>query len=129
VLPPTNGVRLQTVQAAPWLRRLDYLIDQHTADLGGEEALSHSERVLIARCGMLCLQLELQEQSFARSEGGMASADALVVYSRCLNSLHRVLATLGLKRRPRDINTPTVAAYLRTKQQQEAYDVDAEAEE
>ena len=129
VLPPTNGVRLATVAPAPWLQRLDYLIDQHTADLGGEQAVSHSEKVLIARCGMLCLQMELQEQAFARNAGGIALPDQLIVYSRCLNSLHRVLHTLGLKRRPRDINTPSVAAYLRSKQHAQEVDLDGETEQ
>jgi hypothetical protein len=120
---------LATVAPAPWLRRLDYLVKGHLSDLGGEEATSHAEKVLVARCAMLTVQMELAEAAFARSEGGIATSDQLIVYSRCLNSLHRVLHTLGLKRRPRDINTPSVAAYLRSKQHAQEVDLDGETEE
>jgi hypothetical protein len=77
----------------------------HTSDLGGEEALSEAERVLIRRASMLSLQTELMEQRFALNDCGEASAKQIEVYQRTTNTLRRTLESLGLRRRPRDVTT------------------------
>src|SRR5262245_61990421 len=85
-----------------WMRRLRDLIAAHTSDLGGPDALSEAERVLVRRASMLGLQCELMEQHFAEN-GGEAKRFQLETYQRCTNTLRRTLESLGLRRRPRDI--------------------------
>jgi hypothetical protein len=87
-----------------WMRRLSDLISQHVADAGGEDYCSQAELVLIRRCAMLTLQLELMEHRWAENDGE-ASAKQLEVYQRVANSLHRILAGLGLQRRAKPVMT------------------------
>jgi hypothetical protein len=94
-----------------WMRRLSDLISEHVADLGGVANTSQSERVLVRRCAMLCLQCEMMEKRWAEN-GGEASPRQLRIYQTTSNSLHRILAGLGLKRRSRDV-TPSLSDYLR----------------
>jgi hypothetical protein len=94
-----------------WARRLRDLIADHTSDLGGAGAISQAEKLLIRRASMLALQLELQEQSFAKNEGGQAGAKQLETYQRCVNTLRRTLEALGLQRRARDVSPPTLEQY------------------
>jgi hypothetical protein len=101
-----------------WARRLRDLMAAHLSDLGGADAVSESERVLIRRSAMLTLQLELLEQRFALNEGGEASSRDLEAYQRCTNTLRRTLESLGLRRRPRDVTTPL--EYARQRERAEA---------
>jgi hypothetical protein len=86
----------------PWMRRLRDLLADHTNDLGGNDVISHSERMLINRASMLVLQCELLEKRFAKSDG-VASNEDLQVYQRVTNTLRRTMQVLGLGRRPRDV--------------------------
>src|SRR6266446_1592142 len=88
------------------MRRFRDLIQLHVGDLGGEGNISEAERSLVRRAAMLTLQLELLEQRFAQA-GGEATSSQLTDYQRAANSLRRILETLGLRRRPRDV-TPSV---------------------
>ncbi len=56
---------------------------------------------------MLCLQLELMESQFARNEDGQASSKQLDSYGRTVGNLRRVLETLGLGRRAKDVTPPS----------------------
>ena len=105
----TNGSHLlaDLDHRGAWARRLRDLISLHLSDLGGEDHVSESEKVLVRRCSMLTLQLELMEQNFAKNEGGEATAPQIEAYQRCTNTLRRTLESLGLQRRQRDI-TPTI---------------------
>ena len=96
-----------------WARRLRDLISDHISDLGGEDALSTAERVLVRRAAMLCLQAELMESRFANNEHGEASAKQIETYQRVTNTLRRTLEALGLHRRPKDVNPPSLKQYLR----------------
>ena len=60
---------------------------------------------------MICLQLELMEQRWATTREGAASAFQLDRYQRAANTLRRLLASLGLQRRSKDV-TPTVDEFL-----------------
>jgi hypothetical protein len=84
------------------MRRLRDLINAHVADMGGEGLLSCPQRALLQRSSMLILQCEMMESSW---QGGLAAPDALDRYQRCVNSLRRVVETLGLHlgRRPKDV--------------------------
>jgi hypothetical protein len=95
----------QLNQNSAYDRRLRDLIAAHATDLGGVEACSEAERVLIRRAAMLTLQLELRESHWTK-DGGVASATELLLYQRCVGALRRCLRELnrGLKRRPRDVS-------------------------
>lgn len=92
-----------------WVRRLRDLIELHTADLGGDDAVSEAERSIIRRAATLTVELERMELDFAKADG--ADAGALLRYQTAANSLRRLLESVGLRRRPRDV-TPTLEAYL-----------------
>lgn len=102
----TNGSALLSDldHRGAWARRLRDLIGLHLSDLGGEDAVSESEKVLVRRAAMLTLQLELMEQRFSQNEGGEAHGQEIESYQRATNTLRRLLETLGLERRAREVH-------------------------
>jgi hypothetical protein len=80
------------------------LIAGSISDLGGIDAVSEHEKILVRRAAMLTLQCELLEVRFAKNENGEASAKQIETYQRATNTLRRCLESLGLQRRPRDID-------------------------
>ena len=107
----TNGSMLiDADHRLGWMRRLRDLIMQHEADLGGENFISESERRLVRRAAMLTLQCEMLEKQWASNSNGEAGSKSLDVYQRATSNLRRLLETLGMKRRPRNV-TPTVDEY------------------
>lgn len=106
-----------------WARRLRDLINDHVSDLGGPDLLSSSELILIRRAAMLCLQCEMQEQRWAQEHEGVAGPKQLMEYGRATNTLRRVLESLGLKRRQKDV-TPTLNEYIASKRQDEVAEYD-----
>lgn len=109
----TNGATYLTLRdsGSPSARRLRDLISMHIADLGGVDNCTTAELVLVRRAAQLSLQLEILEEQFACRPDGEAPTKKLDAYQRCTNTLRRVLETLGLERRTRDV-TPTVADYV-----------------
>jgi hypothetical protein len=93
-----------------YARRLADLIALHETDLGGTLNCSEAERALIRRASVLVVELEHLETRFAAA--GSAEPDALQLYSTTANTLRRLLQTVGLQRRARDV-TPTLQEYLR----------------
>lgn len=102
-----------------WSRRLRDLIAAHTADLGGPDNISEAERVLIRKAATLIVATEHLEATFALE--GDASAAQLESYSRLSNTLRRLLTTLGIKRKPRDV-TPDLQTYLRNRSTRNGHD-------
>ena len=102
----TNGNRLlpNTEGRSVWARRLRDLCEIYTLDLGGPEAVSLAESLLIRRASTLVVELELLESRF--SEAGGADERGLDCYQRVTNTLRRTLEALspGLQRRPRSLN-------------------------
>ncbi len=99
------------------MRRLRDLINQHTADLGGEDFVSESEKRLVRRAAMLTIQLEMMDSKFALNDGEASRVD-LETYQRCSNSLRRLLKSLGLQRRQRDVTpAPRLHDYLRQREE------------
>jgi len=95
-----------------WVRRVRDIIDRHTADLGGDDALSEAERSIIRRCGTLVAECERLERRFAQvPESGSVPLAELATYSMLANTLRRLLDMAGLEKRTHDI-TPTIDAYL-----------------
>jgi hypothetical protein len=108
----------------PEMRRLKDLLNAHLSDLGGSDAVSHSERILVGRASMLTLLLEMKEQDFARQRMRVDTGD-LDSYGRCVNTLRRVFETVGLKRRAKEV--PSLEQYLAGKARDK--DIEAEVEE
>ena len=95
-----------------WVRRVRDIIDRHTADLGGDDALSEAERSIIRRCGVLVCEAERLERRFAQvPENGSVPLAELHTYSMLANTLRRLLDMAGLEKRTHDI-TPTIDAYI-----------------
>lgn len=109
----TNGSALVLGDnRSAWARRAKDIIAAFIVDLGGIENCSVAELSLVRRCAALTTELELLETIF--SNVGRATSDQLDLYARVAGHLRRLLETLGIKRRARDI-TPSVTDYLRTK--------------
>jgi hypothetical protein len=81
-----------------------HCIERLTSDLGGD--LSAGERQLVERAALLSVVLSDFETKWV---GGQQIA--LSDYLAALNTFRRLLVSLGLRRRPKDV-TPSVADYL-----------------
>jgi hypothetical protein len=91
------------------MRRLKDLIGGHVADLGGRDLISEAEFCLVRRAAILTLELELLEAKFEANDG--AKVQELECYQRVASSLRRLLESLGLQRRQRDV-TPSLGEIL-----------------
>jgi hypothetical protein len=116
----TNGAELLpgVDERSLWVRRFRELA-LHLSDLGGPDNTSEAEQAIARRAACLVVELERLEQRFAlqgASEGGQ-----LDQYQRVSNTLRRLLESLGLERRARDVTPVPVAQYvasLASKEQQ-----------
>jgi hypothetical protein len=93
-----------------WVRRARDLISEHLSDLGGPDNVSAGERSLVRRVAIITTELEHLEARFATA--GFAKAEDLSLYLTAANNLRRLLESVGLRRRPRDI-TPDPLHYAR----------------
>jgi hypothetical protein len=93
-------------QRSTWVRRLKEVLTDHFGDIPDA---SVAERSIIRRAAVLEVELEQLEAKFAAQ--GEASVHALHTYQRCANTLRRLLESVGLQRRSKDV-TPTVAEYV-----------------
>jgi len=105
-LPPrqrsavTNNRRMfvEGDDRSAWSRRYRDLIIAHTSDLGGAAALSEAQRSLIKRAS--AIEVELEQAEGRLSMGDKTDLDA---YTRAASHLRRILETLGLERKARDV--------------------------
>jgi hypothetical protein len=104
----SNGRRLfvEGDGNSAWSGRYRDLIVGHVNDKGGEDLLSESEKSLIRRASAIECELEQLEGLLSRREP--VDLDA---FTRAAGHLRRILETLGLQRRPRDV-TPSLPEYL-----------------
>jgi hypothetical protein len=93
-----------------WVRRLKDLLAEAISDMGGVDNTSAAERHIVRRACVLIVELERLERKFAQA--GEASADDLDVYARISGNMRRLLESVGLRRRPRDIG-PTLSDIMR----------------
>ncbi|MEY9671487.1 hypothetical protein ABIE93_001421 [Bradyrhizobium elkanii] len=114
----TEGLDMRTSYA---LRFRD-ILRIHTDELG--PTASEAELAIVRRAATLIVQLEQMEAKFAVED---ASPTALETYQRLANSMRRLLESVGLKRRPRDV-TPNLHEYLasKSKPRREALTIDHE---
>lgn len=93
-----------------WARRRRDVINEYTADLGGDDRVTAAERHLICICGTIVTELEMMALRFALGKGDIELFDA---FQRGSNTLRRHFETLGLERRQKNI-TRDIDAYLTT---------------
>src|SRR5262245_26079575 len=83
------------------VRRFRDVLALHLSDLGGEDLVSEAEKAIVRRAACLIVELEQLERRFALN--GCASSAELSEYGRASNTLRRLLESVGLQRRPRDV--------------------------
>jgi hypothetical protein len=71
------------------------------ADLGGEQNCSAAEKAIVRRAAVIIVELEVLETQFAME--GQADPDDLDLYTRVASALRRLLETVGLQRRQKDV--------------------------
>ena len=100
----------------PWARRWRDLQALYADDLGGASSLSEFQSGLIATAATLRCELE-------RLEGKLSLGEDinLDVFGRLAGHYRRIVETLGIERRKRDV-TPTLDQYLaqRAREDEEA---------
>jgi hypothetical protein len=112
----TNGSALLpgVDQRSTWVRRCRDIINAHVADLGGDDNCTTAEKSIVRRAAVLTTALETFEVKFAKA--GQASGTDLDLYSRTASNLRRLLESVGLERRPKNITT-SVSEYLASKRE------------
>jgi hypothetical protein len=103
----TSG-RQMFVQGDPnsaWARRFHDLIQGHVSDLGGRLAMSEAQFALCKRAAGL--ECELEQMEGRLSQGEEINLDS---YGRAASHLRRILETLGLGRKARDVTLDGVEA-------------------
>lgn len=107
----TNGSRLfvDGDGQSPWARRWRDLVELHEADLGGGTHLTEAQASLCRRVATIEIELEAMEGTLSRGE--KVSLDE---YARVSGHLRRILESLGIERRKRNL-TPDLADYLKGK--------------
>jgi hypothetical protein len=112
----TNGKRLfvEGDGNTKWSRRYRDLIAAHVVDLGGAELLSEAQASLVRRAS--AIEVELEEMEGKLSMGLPVDLD---LFTRSASHLRRILETLGLERRPKDV-TPSLRTYLDQSAKQDA---------
>jgi hypothetical protein len=96
----TSG-RQMFVQGDPnsaWARRYHDLVVRHVRDLGGQDMLSEAQLSLIRRA--TSIECELERLDAMLSTGAEVDLDA---YGRAASHLRRILETLGIERKCRDV--------------------------
>jgi hypothetical protein len=107
----TNGRTLfadGTDMRSSWARRLRDVLALHLSDLGGADQCSEAERSIVRRAAVLTVELERLEVRFATNKAADVDLD---LYQRTAGNLRRLLESIGLQRRARDINQIDDATY------------------
>jgi hypothetical protein len=111
----TNGSDLlPTIDGrSAWARMFRDTCEALTAHVGGADRVSEPERMTIRRAAALECELVRLEIAFAeaRAAGRAPEAADVDLYSRITNTQRRVLETLGMEKKPRDV-TPDLSQYL-----------------
>jgi hypothetical protein len=92
-----------------WARRLRDLTAMLIADQGGDDMISAAKMAIVRRSAIIMVELELRELRFADEE---PSYQQLEQYSRISGNLRRMLESIGLERRAKDV-TPSLSEYIK----------------
>ena len=122
----TNGKLLPGDNRGPWARRCKDLIAEHLSDLGGVDNTSAAERSIVRRIGVLSVELEQLEAKFAMA--GQADARDLDLYQRTAGNLRRLLESIGLQRRSKDVSDMSLSAYTAARHDSETAVGESDAE-
>jgi hypothetical protein len=76
--------------------------------------MSEAEKAIVRRACVIITALERMELRFA-TDANAESTTALDQYQRLSNTLRRLLESVGLKRRAKDVTPPTLRKHLRDK--------------
>lgn len=99
-----------------WVRRWRDLTDLHVGDLGGHEACSEAQLSLCRRIATTEVTLEQLEARL--SEGAEVDLD---LYNRLAGNLRRMLESIGLERRAKDLTPDSdVVAHFRRRPRRNA---------
>ncbi len=90
-----------------WAKRFRDLVAGHISDLGGADTLSEGQRALIRRGAALGTELERMEGRLA--EGLPVDLD---LYGRLAAHQRRILESIGLERKAKDVSPPDLRTYL-----------------
>jgi hypothetical protein len=107
-----NGRLFQGVdQRSGWVRRAKEVIASHLSD---KPDASAAEAAIIRRAAVLIVELERMERQFALA--GEADPGTLAMYASTANHMRRLLESVGLERRPRNVST--LGTLLHTEQRE-----------
>jgi hypothetical protein len=106
----TNGSKLLPLAdgRSVTARRFRDLVDDISADLGGQAVLSEGQRQLIRRAAMLSAESERLEAMAARGEAEFS----IELYGMICDRLGRLFGRLGLKRVARPVDGPLTLAEI-----------------
>jgi hypothetical protein len=93
---------------SPWIRRLKDCLASH---LGDKPDATAAEQAIIRRAAVLIVELERLEQQFALA--GEADPFTLDLYGRVAGNMRRLLESVGLERRSRNVTPPSIEDYAR----------------
>ena len=112
----TNGRRrfIEGDGRSAWSRRYRDLVSAHVSDITAGAQPSAGQLSLIRRCA--AIEIELEKMECQLSQGLEIDFD---LFSRATGHLRRVLETLGLERKPRDV-TPDPLDYARETDSEDA---------
>jgi hypothetical protein len=96
-----------------WARRARDVIAAHLSDIPEPSA---AERSIIRRAAVLTVELERLEVQFALA--GAADPETLDLYGRVSGNLRRLLESVGLQRRAKDVG-PTLTDLIRADQERQ----------
>jgi hypothetical protein len=122
----TNGTSLfigDVDQRSAFVRRYRDVLAAHLSDLGGPDNISEAERSLIRRATTITVALERLEAKFAENDGDASTKD-LLLYQRSAGALRRILQTLGLGRRSKDVSPPHPLEYAKQYDRRRAEDAE-----
>jgi hypothetical protein len=96
----TSGRKLFVIgdSNSAWARRFHDLVHGHISDLGGRRIISEAQFALCKRAAGL--ECELEQMEGRMSLGEEINLDS---YGRAASHLRRILETLGLERKARDV--------------------------
>ncbi|MEX0405534.1 hypothetical protein ABGN05_07680 [Aquibium sp. LZ166] len=108
----SNGTALflEADGRSSWAKRFRDLVAGHISDLGGSDCLSEGQRALIRRGAALGTELERMEGRLA--EGLPVDLD---LYGRLAAHQRRILESIGLVRKAKDVSPPDLKTYLAAK--------------
>jgi hypothetical protein len=104
----TSG-RSQFINGNPnsaWARRFHDLVVGHVQDAGGRSCLSEAQLALCKRAATL--ECELERLEALLSQGEQVDLDS---YGRAASHLRRILESIGLERKARDVS-PSLENYV-----------------